>query len=262
MALSADSPDAPRTIASGAVPLVAPFLTADWRHIVLVNWEVPSALLAPFVPRGTELDSHRGRTFISLVGFRFLDTRVLGLPVPWHRNFDEVNLRFYVRRIVDGEELRRAVVFIREVVPRYAIAALARATYNEPYVSRAMRSRIDHARADTPATHAEYSWRHGADWCRVAVDALGEPERPHADSDEAFITEHYWGYTCQRDGGTIEYRVEHPQWRVQRTSNVSVTGDLRGMYGDAFGEILSGAHASAFFADGSRVTVFRPSRIA
>lgn len=213
------------------------------------------------VPRGTELDSHRGQVFISLVGFRFLRTRVLGIPVPWHRDFDEVNLRFYVRRTVE-REVRRAVVFVREVVPRHAIAALARATYNEPYVARAMQSRFDPSPAGGTAAHAEYAWRHGPEWCRVAADAVGEPELPDSGSDAAFITEHYWGYTRQRDGGTIEYRVEHPQWPVHRTSNVSVTGDLHGMYGGAFGDILSGPPASAFFADGSRVTVFRPDRIA
>jgi uncharacterized protein YqjF (DUF2071 family) len=261
MALSAASPDAPRDVVSGAGPRPAAFLTAEWRHLAFVNWEAPAALLTPLAPRGTELDGHRGRTFISLVGFRFLRTRLLGVPVPWHRDFDEVNLRFYVRRTV-ADEVRRAVVFIREVFPRYAIAALARATYNEPYVTRAMRSPIGPARAGGVATNAEYAWRHGSGWCRLAVDADGEPVLPPEDSDAAFITEHYWGYTRQRDGGTIEYRVEHPQWHVRRASAAMVNGDLRGMYGEAFGDILSSPPASAFFADGSRVTVFRPSRIA
>src|SRR5262245_29274579 len=112
-----------------------PFLTARWEHLLLLNYLVEPRLLASLVPRGTELDSWQGRTYCSLVGFRFVDTRLLGLPMPWHRDFDEVSLRFYVRRTTGAGELRRAVVFVRELVPRWAIATLARLAYNEPYLA-------------------------------------------------------------------------------------------------------------------------------
>jgi uncharacterized protein YqjF (DUF2071 family) len=99
------------------------FLTAEWRNLAMLNYEVDQSLLLPFVPSGTTLDQWEGKTYVSLVGFRFLKTRVLGLPVPFHTNFDEVNLRFYVRRRIAGD-VRRGVVFIREIVPRWAIASL------------------------------------------------------------------------------------------------------------------------------------------
>ena len=54
------------------------FLTAEWPYMVMLNYEVPVALLEPYVPRATEVDQHDGRAFLSLVGFRFLPTRVLG----------------------------------------------------------------------------------------------------------------------------------------------------------------------------------------
>src|SRR5688572_22928209 len=95
-------------------------------------------MLAALVPHGTALDLWRGRCLVSVVGFRFLDTRVLGVPVPGHRDFDEVNLRFYVRRAHDDGALRRGVTFVREIVPRRAIALVARATYNEPYCTLPM----------------------------------------------------------------------------------------------------------------------------
>src|SRR5262245_9199655 len=114
------------------------FLTAEWRYLAMINYEVDPAILHPYIPRGTELDRWQGRTFVSLVGFLFLKTRVLGLWVPFHSDFEEVNLRFYVRRRApDG--WRRGVVFIREVVPRRAIATVARVFYNENYVARRMR---------------------------------------------------------------------------------------------------------------------------
>jgi uncharacterized protein YqjF (DUF2071 family) len=87
-----------------------PFLTAEWRDLAMLNYEIDAAVLRPFVPAGTELDAWGGRTFVSVVGFRFLGTRVRGVPVPGHRDFEELNLRFYVRRVADDGP-RRGVVF-------------------------------------------------------------------------------------------------------------------------------------------------------
>src|SRR5947207_15642078 len=117
-----------------------PFLTAQWRHLVMLNYEVDADVLTPLVPAGTTLDLWQGRALVSVVGFRFLGTRVLGVSVPWHRDFDEVNLRLYVRRELEGGEVRRGVVFVREVVARRAITWLARVAYNEPYRTLPMRS--------------------------------------------------------------------------------------------------------------------------
>ena len=39
---------------------------------------------------------------MSVVGFMFADTRIRGIAIPFHRTFEEVNLRFYVKRSVDG----------------------------------------------------------------------------------------------------------------------------------------------------------------
>jgi uncharacterized protein len=236
------------------------FLTAEWRDLVLVNYEAPAALLQPLVPRGTELDQHRGLAFVSLVGFRFLDTRVLGWRLPGHVDFDEVNLRFYVRREVDGEP-RRAVTFVKEVVPRRLIAAVARARYNEPYVALPMRSEVRTADADA-STRARYAWSDRRGDYHLEVLARGALRLPPAGSDEAFIAEHYWGYTRQRDSGTVEYHVTHPAWQLRTASSVSVVGDMAAFYGAAWAEVLAARPISAYLAEGSRVTVSRPVRIA
>ena len=227
------------------------FLTAAWHHLLMLNYEMDPALLQPLVPRGTTLDKHDGRTWASLVGFRFLDTRVLGVPVPCHRNFDEFNLRFYVRREVDGE-VRRAVVFVRELVPRAAIALLARAVYNEPYTALPMRSTI----TTGPPLRAQYAWRMNGRWHSCGGTAGGQFKVPLTGSLEEFITEHYWGYTRQRDGSTVEYRVEHPQWGVAPALDVVVDADLKALYGDSIASFLA-KPASAFLADGSTVSARR-----
>ena len=199
-----------------------PFLTAEWRYLAMLNYLVDPAVLAPFVPAGTELDAWRGRTFVSVVGFLFLDTRVLGIAIPWHRNFEEVNLRFYVRRqAADGA--RRGVVFIKEIVPRIAIAATARLLYGEKYVALPMRHDLP-AGGERPA-HAEYLWRHRGAWNRLRAVPAGAAEEAAPGSEEEFITEHYWGYARQRDGSTLEYRVEHPPWKVWSATRAELSCD-------------------------------------
>jgi uncharacterized protein YqjF (DUF2071 family) len=237
----------------------APFLTARWEDLVLLNYSAPRELLEPLVPAGTELDALNGELLISLVGFMFRETRVLGAPIPFHVNFEEVNLRFYVRRTTSSGELRRAVVFVRELVPRQAIALAARWIYNEPYLA-------------VPMTHesslnahsggvASYSWRYGGAKFTVTAEAAGPARPPVPGSEAEFITEHYWGYTKQRNGDTLEYRVEHPTWTVWDATHASVSGPLSTLYGSTFGEILSRPHRSAFVAAGSPVLVHHGVRL-
>jgi uncharacterized protein YqjF (DUF2071 family) len=234
------------------------FLRAEWRHLAMLNYRVPPALLEPLVPAGTQLDAYDGVTYVSVVGFLFERTRILGLTIPFHKNFEEVNLRFYVRRAVAGE-VRRGVTFIRELVPRAAIAMTASVLYNEPYRAMTMRHRID--RDGDSLSGVEYGWSADGDWTTLRAAVAGPSQALTAGSEEEFITEHYWGYTRQRDGGTVEYRVEHAPWRVWRATAASLDGNLAGVYGDAFATVLAGPPQSAFVADGSAVTVYSPSRI-
>ena len=237
------------------------FLRAEWRYLAMLNYRVEPALLQPYVPRGTELDRWQGATFVSVVGFLFRNTRVLGMPIPFHRHFEELNVRFYVRR-EEGGEVRRAVTFLRELVPRRAIATVARLTYNEPYRALPMRHRIGAVPpgGETPAS-VEYAWRQPAGWSRLAVEPVGAPEPLRAGSEEEFVTEHYWGYTRQRDGGTVEYRVEHPRWRVWQVERAALQGDVVALAGPALADALRAPPSSAFLADGSAVVVRAPRRL-
>lgn len=233
--------------------MTSTFLTAEWRDLVMLNYEVDPQVLARRVPPGTELDVWQGRTLVSLVGFRFLHTRVLGVPIPFHRDFEEVNLRFYVRR-KGPEGWRRGVVFVKEIVPKGAIAWVARTVYNENYVSLPMRHWVT-----PPATNAEgvagYGWRLDGSWYTLSARIQGVPAIPPPGSEEEFITEHYWGYALQRDGSALEYQVEHPQWAVWSATGSLFEGDPGALYGPEFGPFLTGPPLSAFVAVGSPVTV-------
>src|SRR3954469_6176771 len=107
-----------------------PLLTADWRNLLLLNFTVPTDLIASLAPPGTEPDLYEGQSYLSIVGFQFQRIRLFGIAVPFHTNFPEVNLRFYVRRQI-GNELRRGVVFVKEIAPRRAAALIANRLYNE-----------------------------------------------------------------------------------------------------------------------------------
>ena len=227
-----------------------PFLTANWRYLAMLNYVVDPRLLAPLVPRGTEIDFENGETFLSAVGFLFLDTRLLGLPVPLHRNFEEVNLRFYVRR-KSADTLRRGVVFVRELVPRRAIALVARACYGENYLALPMKHEIEHRDSNLKV---EFSWRRGRKWESLRLQATGEPQAILAGTHAEFITEHYWGYTSLR-GGCGEYRVEHPRWKIWNATDFELKADLATLYGQQFAETLNQPPRSAFIADGSPITV-------
>ena len=164
------------------------FLTAEWQYLAMLNYEVDAGLLLPFVPAGIELDRWKGNVFASLVGFRFLNTKLLGfLPIPMHSNFEEVNLRFYVRRQV-GSEVRRGVVFIRELVPRRAIAFVARTFYKENYVALPMAHEI--RSAGDHRLRVAYRWRNGNCWSEMNLETDGNSELPGEGSIEQFITEH------------------------------------------------------------------------
>lgn len=238
------------------------FLTAEWRYLAMLNYEIEPAVLQPLVPAGTELDQWRGRTFVSVVGFLFLKTRVLGIPVPFHRNFEELNLRFYVRRrAVDG--WRRGVVFVKELVPRPAIALVARLVYNENYVALPMRHTLELTNQGLASETlrdggaVEYGWRWRGEWNSLRAETTGAPEPLVAGSQEEFITEHYWGYAAQTDGGTVEYQVEHPPWRVWQVRDSALHCDAATLYGAGFAAALTGKPSSAFVAEGSPICVRR-----
>lgn len=219
----------------------------------MANYEVDPAILERRVPQGTELDLSPGRCFVSIVGFMFHDTRVLGLPVPLHRSFEEVNLRFYVKRQVDGET-RRGVVFVKEIVPRRALAWVANTVYNESYVALPM-SHED--LLDSAERRVAYSFQHDGQWNRLSVTLTGDSYLPDVDSHEAFITEHYWGYAAQRDGSTLEYQVEHPRWNVWNVATCELVCDVAALYGPEFAQFIAGEPASCFVADGSPIVVRR-----
>jgi len=229
------------------------FLTAEWRDLIMVNYEVDPSLLRDRVPAETIIDLHEGRCFVSLVGFMFLNTRVLGIPVPFHVNFEEVNLRFYVTRETE-DEVRRGVCFIKELVPRSAIAWVARTLYGEPYETWNM--------SNSRSTQAvKYEWHRG-DCANSITLNLGENFGvPGPGSQGEFIIEHYWGYTRRGPQRTDEYKVEHPKWELRDVRSSEIDVDFGTVYGPEFSSLSYTEPYSVLFAEGSGIAVYAGSRL-
>lgn len=224
----------------------------------MLNYEVEPSLLSRYIPPGTSLDSFQGRTYVSLVGFQFCHTKLAGrFPVPFHTNFEEVNLRFYVRR-QEGTDYRRGVAFIAEVVPKRAIAATARLVYGENYTHLRMRHSVELERLNNSL---EYQLQVGNQWCRLSAQTVGVATHPQQGSLEQFITEHYWGYSTQQTGGCIEYHVSHPPWQVWAATKAQFEGDASPLYGPELGAVIQRRPECAFVADGSPVIVFKGNRL-
>ena len=237
------------------------FLKAEWRKLALANYAVEEQTLLPYLPPKTELDPWNGTHYASLVGFMFKNVRLLGLKIPFHVHFEEVNLRFYVRR-KGPEGWRRGVVFVKELVPKTAIAAVARGVYNEKYDALPMRHTLERSTtAGAPYIMAQYDWQVDNRWNYLRVKTTGAVQPIVDGSEEEFIAEHYWGYSMQPGGGCVEYQVEHPRWQIWQVRESELLCDVAVLYGPQFVEPLDASPSSAFLAQGSAVTVRRGVRI-
>ncbi len=231
------------------------FMTAEWINLVMMNYAVDPGLLKPLVPRGTILDDFDGKYYVSLIGFEFNRSRIYGFPIPFHQKFEEVNLRFYVRR-----SEKRGVAFIKELVPKRAVAAIARFAFNENYTYVPMAHRIERgARGDIQT--AAFSWGGASKRSSMQIQTKGEGFLAPEGSLCQFITEHYWGYAAQADGGCLEYEVQHPRWRVWAAKDAQFLGDGAWTYDANFAAVLGRGPDSAFMAEGSPVTVSKGTRI-
>lgn len=226
------------------------FLTARWENLIMVNYETDPAILLPYLPKGTDLDHHYGKFFVSLVGFMFVNTKLFGLPIPGMGTFEEINLRFYVTR-KEHNEIKRGVVFINETVPYKAVAWLANKLYKEHYTAVPTR----HHWLINDTKQIEYYWKIKNVWNHITVNAALETEAMTVNSTEEFIFEHYYGYTKLSATSTSEYSVAHPRWLVNPVNHFNISCDFEAMYGKNFKHLSVQQPSSVMLAVGSAVAI-------
>lgn len=233
----------------------SPFLTASWRNLLMINFEVSPSLLQPYLPRHTELDTWNNTHYVSLVGFLFEGTKLKGISFPLHRTFEEVNLRFYVK-YKDGPNWKRGVVFIKELVPKRMITFIANTLYKENYATLPMRHQW--LEPDAHTLQVSYEWKVDTEWNFLRATANRQALPIVAGSEAEFITEHYWGYT---KNGPSEYQVTHPQWKVHAVNDYAWHCNTLRLYGAGFVDVLQQKPLSALLAEGSPIAVMPKRRL-
>ncbi len=232
------------------------FLTAEWRKLAIANYYIDPEILKPYLPEHTELDLWNSKCFVSLVAFRFLNTKLKGIPIPFHSDFEEVNLRFYVRHKHENG-WRRGAVFIKEIVPKPAISFVARTIYGEPYVTMPMKHKWELTEKEI---FIDYQWKFKNNWNRFSINANSIEMEIPLGSETEFITEHYWGYTKKRKGITSEYGVEHPRWKMYQVKDHSIHLNFEKLYGQDFKSLDQLQPKSVMLAEGSEILI-RSGRI-
>tara|TARA_Y100000385_G_scaffold286046_1_gene347221 strand:- start:6027 stop:6740 length:714 start_codon:yes stop_codon:yes gene_type:complete len=233
------------------------FLNAEWRQLAMANYTIDPSILKKHLPAGTEIDLFEGKCYISLIGFMFLNTKLLGVKIPFHTNFEEVNLRFYVKRF-ENNIWKRGVVFIKEIVPKPALTFIANNIYNEHYETLPMNH---HWKKTNSNRTVSYQWKKNNIWYSFMVRAALMSSIIKSNSEVEFITEHYWGYAKVSENETNEYEVTHPRWEHYLIDHFEIKVNFEAVYGPEF-EFLNRMNPnSVILANGSEITVENKTKI-
>ena len=227
------------------------FLTAEWNNLAMINYVIDPKILEKYVPAGTELDFFEGKCYVSFIGFLFENVKVLGLKIPFHSDFEEVNLRFYVRRFENGV-WKRGAVFISEIVPKYAISFVANTFYNEHYETFPMKHSL---KVNDNSREFIYEWKVKNNWNTINIHTNKNPIGIEIGSESEFITEHYFGYNKVSGTETIEYEVKHPRWQQYEVIKNSSSINFEDVYGEEFAFIKDLEPTSVFLAVGSKISI-------
>ncbi len=227
------------------------FLTAEWKNLIMANYVIDPAVLLPYLPIKTELDVYHGNVYVSLIGFMFANTRLLGVKIPFHINFEEVNLRFYVRHFDNGV-WKRGAVFIKEIVPKPAISFVANTLYNEKYSTLHMKHFFNETADEI---RLGYLWKQGGKWNRIEATTEKSTVPMLPGSEEEFIAEHYWGYSKYNAITTFEYAVQHPRWEIYPVKEYAIECNFTALYGNSFSMLQKAIPNSVFVAKGSAISI-------
>jgi uncharacterized protein YqjF (DUF2071 family) len=230
-----------------------PFLTAGWTYLTNITYAVDPVLLQAHLPKDLELDTINGKAFISIVPFNFHNTRVRSIRIPFHSDFPEMNLRFYVKK-----NNKRGVVFIREYVPKLMVAFVANTLYNERYRVAGMKNTITETNNEITARY-ELS-RRGKKFS-IEVKAANVPSVPSHDTIEHFFKEHELGFTGSKEGTRV-YLVEHPVWEIFPVKEIKMNIDFGSLFGKEWDFLNDEKPFVSMLVKGSPVKVFPHKELA
>ena len=228
--------------------MIEPTIQAKWKKLMMVNYPVDPQILKPYLPYDTELALWNNRSYVSLVGFLFLDVKLGGISVPLHTNFVEINLRFYVRRNYKGE-WRYGVVFLKEIVALPMVTFIANTFVNEHYETMIVRHKLS---KNQNGIFLNYKWKK-KEWNSIEINCYPELKEIAKGSQEHFFTAQHWGYTKLKDDKSREYSVEHPDWKIYDTKDYKINVDYGKVFGKEFAFLDDQHPESVFLAEGSEI---------
>lgn len=238
-----------------------PLMQADWSEIVALNFQVDPSILEPRVPKGLELDFHNGETYVSLVAMHLRNVKMMGFPIPISRGFDELNLRFYVKRKV-GPRYVTGACFIKDFVPNAAASWILTTLFKSTFARMKMKRESSGfgSRDEDVVPKICYQWKVGDAENVIKIKGRARMKKTGPDTKVGFILDHNNEYSV-RDSTIYEYRVQRPPWTVWDAAQASFECNTKLLFGDEFVKTLSRRPSSVFVAEGSPVTIFRPTVI-
>ena len=229
------------------------FLRSNWLRLASANYIIEPHLLDKYIPKGTVLEEHNGKHYVSLVAFRYSQTRLLNIQVPFHTNFEEINLRFYVKRKIAPHVWRSEVAFTKLFFPKTALTFVAKHIYKENYETKRMRHNWSENDRQLLTSYGLKKNR----WHDFELMTEKESNVIDAHSSEAFFSKHYWGTSQINDNSCTIYKIEHPEWKVFRVNDWKINFDFNKVFGSEFKHLTDNKPESVYLYDGSEVVVHK-----
>ena len=240
------------------------FVSAYWSDLILLSYAVPDRLLLPRIAP-FDLDYWDGQAYVSVVGFHFGKTRILGVPpgplLPNVANFAQWNLRTYVRRKVNevgsshAKQAAGGIVFLKEFVPSPMVTGLVRTLYNENYVTAPLSLTLQ---SEGNTLDVCYSLEVGGRKHTIAAKSVLAPSKLKAGSADEFFIERYWGSPGAYGNKVISFQIAHAPWNTYDISSCDVDADFGLLYGKDWEFLNNRKPDYAAWCDGSSVGISWP----
>ena len=234
---------------------------AEWREIVVINFEIDPKLLRNFIPPKTELDFFNETSFVTLMARACKNVKPYGWPIVFAKSIDQILLRFYVKRKV-GDTWRRGVCLIRDYLPKRKASFFLNWMFKHSFTQVPIKRTSSNFESGLPTQlpTVEYQWTTGDYVNHIKVNARSQMRQQEQETKESFVLDHHYGYTV-KEGKTYEYYVEYSPWAMWDAQSGSFDCDTENVFGRPFVRALKQRPASVFLARGSDVIIYRPTEI-
>lgn len=225
------------------------FMSCSWTNLLYVNFRIDAKLINALLPKDLEADLFDGFAILSFVGFRFTDARLLGIKIPFHQKFPEINLRTYVKSKKNPTE--KGIYFISEMVPKFMTYFVGKFIFGEPF----SRINVQEILNENSFGYKIENKNEGLEMSAILSQNLNEQIK---NKEEEFIVDRVFAFCGKANKKSKKYEVQHPKWNLMKAENSNYIFSNLSHISKLLNNFLQGATPSSIFAtDGSAVDVFR-----